>query len=130
MGELAILLVGKGIQESRRNRTVKNEIALEQVDPFKGLESSRLSWRRLSASNIWTLVIYRIDIRTIGIVFNVGILKVRRSMAIIVDTKISLKRGKESTLNCLCRLRIHRSRVFLASLDVPQTWDAESEGML
>lgn len=87
MRELTIFLVGKSIQESRRNRTVKDKITLEQFDSFKCLESSRLSWGRFTASDIWTFVVDGIGVRTIWIIFDVGILEIRRSMIVIIHTK-------------------------------------------
>jgi len=88
MREFAILFIWKGIQESRRNRTIEDEIALEQLDSFKCLESSRLSWGRLTTSNIWTFIVYGIGIRAVWVIFNVGVLKIRRPMVIIIHTKL------------------------------------------
>jgi hypothetical protein len=87
MSKLAILFIGKSIQKSRRNRTVENKIALEQLDSFKCFESTGLSWRRFTTSDIWTFVVYGISVGAVWIVFDVGILEIGRAMVVIIHTK-------------------------------------------
>ena len=74
MREFTIFLVREGIEEAGRDGTIEDEIALEEVDTFHGLESSRLARRRLTSSDIGTFVHVIIGIRSVGIVNNVGIL--------------------------------------------------------
>jgi len=72
--EFTIFLVCEGIEKARRDGTIEDEIALEQVDSFHGLESSRLAGRRFTSSNVGTLVHVMIGIRSVGIVNNVRVL--------------------------------------------------------
>ena len=60
MRELAILLVGKGSQKARRNRTIKNQVTLEQVDPFHRFEATGLSWGWFAATNVRTCFVVHV----------------------------------------------------------------------
>jgi hypothetical protein len=95
MSKLAILFIRKSIQKSRRDRTVENKIALEQLDSFKCFKSTGLSWRRFPTSDIWAFVVYGIGVRAVWIVFDVGILEIGRAMVVIIHTKISLKQRSQ-----------------------------------
>ena len=103
MSKFAICLVGKSTQESWRNRTIKNQIPLEQIDSLHRFKTSWLPRRRLTTSNHWTFVVsLRIGVGTICVVLNIWILKILRSMTIIIGAKISmiLKTGEALWIPC------------------------------
>jgi hypothetical protein len=84
MSEFTVCLVGKGIEETGRDGTVEDEIALEEVDSFHGLESSRLARGRLTASDIGAFVHIGTCVWSVAVIHNVWILEIRWTLLRVV----------------------------------------------
>jgi hypothetical protein len=84
VSKLAIFLVGESIEEAGRHGTIKHQVSLEQVDSFKCLESSWLSWGWFATTDIGAFLVWTTDIGTISVVVDVWIREVGWSLRIIV----------------------------------------------
>jgi hypothetical protein len=84
MGEFTVFLVGKGIEETRRDGTVEDEIALEEVDPFHGLESSRLTRGRFTTSDIGAFIHVGTRVWSVAIIHDVWVLEIRWTLLRVV----------------------------------------------
>ena len=90
MREFPVLLIGKRVQETGRDRTIKDEISLEEFDTFEGFVTTGLTSRRFAATDVGTFVVGgRVHVWTVWVIFDIWILISHGSIIIVIDTKLS-----------------------------------------